>query len=566
MPRSKSLNRKQIFVLECAVLIALFVLAAWLRFDDLGARTLGHPENYTSGLPNTDWNTWPSPRRTTLEVLQSLRWDGHPPMFFLMSLVWVKIFGTGLFAIRALPALLGVLSVPLAYAVARRELPRSWAMAAAGALSIHGFHILYSQQSRLYSTVSFFGLLATLWLFRVLEHDRPRDRLLYGVFASAAMWTNIYAWPLIFAHMVWASLRALAHRVRPAALGIQFAAVISAFPVVALALVQDPTSRWHDPIIEYFELGFARYSRAYFWGPTPSPWYQGVWLAVLCLGLMGLYAWQRAPVQPTRVMPRTTRKRSLDFRLLALAVFIAAGMAWLYISTGKVQKRTVASCFAPLAIALVGPWLINAWDRGLGLTSGWRKGLDVLAGVPATVQLALLPALCMILVSVIRGVWVARGTVAFTPYFLIAVFGGLAVLVRWSWGRYASAGLSVLLFSVLVSSAVHFHGAQFGPRDYAGLARAFLPQVRSTDLILVQHHFTYGPLFCYSESVHERMVPEHWDRAIRASPRARVWYVQIDHAPNGGAMPSAMKQALAGYQAGEVIEAHGLRARLMEPR
>ena len=45
----------------------------------------------------------------------ALRHDGSPPLYYAMSHVWMRVFGTGDIAVRALPGLLGVITIPLAY-------------------------------------------------------------------------------------------------------------------------------------------------------------------------------------------------------------------------------------------------------------------------------------------------------------------------------------------------------------------------------------------------------------------------------------------------------------------
>jgi len=84
-------------------------------------------------------------------------------------------------ALRALPALLGVLSVLMLWLIARRLVePRAaWVPAALLAVSFYG--IYYSQENRPYSAVIFFALLST-WLYHeTILRGRRRLWPLYGL-------------------------------------------------------------------------------------------------------------------------------------------------------------------------------------------------------------------------------------------------------------------------------------------------------------------------------------------------------------------------------------------------
>src|SRR4029079_9347475 len=46
---------------------------------------------------------------------EALPHAGSPPLYYAMSHLWMRVFGTGDTAVRALPGLLGVITIPLAY-------------------------------------------------------------------------------------------------------------------------------------------------------------------------------------------------------------------------------------------------------------------------------------------------------------------------------------------------------------------------------------------------------------------------------------------------------------------
>ena len=54
------------------------------------------------------------------EIRAALRIDGAPPLYYFLLHGWMAVFGEGNLAVRSLPALLGILTLPLAYEAGRR--------------------------------------------------------------------------------------------------------------------------------------------------------------------------------------------------------------------------------------------------------------------------------------------------------------------------------------------------------------------------------------------------------------------------------------------------------------
>ena len=53
------------------------------------------------------------------DLLDALRHDGHPPLYYLILHYWMKVFGEGDIAVRALSGLIAVASLPLTTEVQR---------------------------------------------------------------------------------------------------------------------------------------------------------------------------------------------------------------------------------------------------------------------------------------------------------------------------------------------------------------------------------------------------------------------------------------------------------------
>jgi mannosyltransferase len=96
-----------------ALLAALVGVAALLRFGTLGTKGLWGDEISTVWLVQGGYP----------DLLHSVaRLESTPPLYYSLAWVWAKLFGTGAFAIRSLPALLGVATVPMTSPAG----PHSW--------------------------------------------------------------------------------------------------------------------------------------------------------------------------------------------------------------------------------------------------------------------------------------------------------------------------------------------------------------------------------------------------------------------------------------------------------
>lgn len=137
-------------------LLLLIILIAWAtRLHHLAARPLWVDEAFSlwmARLPVPDL------------VARAARLDQHPPLYYLLLKVWTLLTGESEWAARSLSAFWGVLSVPLAFVLARRFLGRAWpAYFMATLVALSPFHVRYAQEARMYTFLAFWGLVA-MWL------------------------------------------------------------------------------------------------------------------------------------------------------------------------------------------------------------------------------------------------------------------------------------------------------------------------------------------------------------------------------------------------------------------
>ncbi len=87
------------------------------------------------------------------EVARSITtcWLDHRPLFNLLLFLWRKGVGESEFALRLLPALFGIFSIPLFYMLSREFLNSNYALLSTLLFTLSPFHIWYCQELRAYT-------------------------------------------------------------------------------------------------------------------------------------------------------------------------------------------------------------------------------------------------------------------------------------------------------------------------------------------------------------------------------------------------------------------------------
>jgi len=102
---------------------------------------------------------------------QLIAFDNHPPLYFLLLHFMVKLAGQSEFALRFPSLAFSVLSVPLLYALGKCLCDRRVGLLAALFGAISPLYLWYSHEARMYTMLTFLGLLSFYTLFRMLRPE-----------------------------------------------------------------------------------------------------------------------------------------------------------------------------------------------------------------------------------------------------------------------------------------------------------------------------------------------------------------------------------------------------------
>jgi 4-amino-4-deoxy-L-arabinose transferase-like glycosyltransferase len=167
------------------LIFAILLLGTALRLYRLGHQSLWNDEVWSVLISNS----------SVIEILTVSFWrDTHQPLYYLI-LNFFMSFGKSE-AILRLPSLIfGVMSIGFFYLILRNWLGEKYGYLGAFLLAISPFHIWYSQETRPYATLLFFGLLSIFFLQKLIKYRTNRFRAGFIISAATTYFTHSIALP-----------------------------------------------------------------------------------------------------------------------------------------------------------------------------------------------------------------------------------------------------------------------------------------------------------------------------------------------------------------------------------
>lgn len=176
-------------LLDWHPLLVLMVLAAGLRLYDLDGRSMLWDE-----FAAFNWN-----KGSLSELLsQIMRFDSHPPLFYLVERVFMYSLGFTIFVSRLPLVLFGVATIPIVYAIGCRLFDQRTAWLAALFATINPFSVIFAQEARMYIMLLFLLTAALLALIVIRERPGPCALLTWMVLMALALLTHYMALPFLF--------------------------------------------------------------------------------------------------------------------------------------------------------------------------------------------------------------------------------------------------------------------------------------------------------------------------------------------------------------------------------
>jgi mannosyltransferase len=183
------------------ILVGLVVLGTFLRLYHLGFNSLWLDEistyKYSIGSFTDMWG------------MMATGTDYSPPLFFFMEHFILQVFGVSEWAMRLLPAIFSILTIPVMYLVGKEFEDKYVGLITAAIFTFSPFLIYYAQDARPYSVAMFFVTVMFLFYLKATKSGDARDWVVFGVFAALGFWTHYYTLVITVALLGYTILRGI---------------------------------------------------------------------------------------------------------------------------------------------------------------------------------------------------------------------------------------------------------------------------------------------------------------------------------------------------------------------
>jgi 4-amino-4-deoxy-L-arabinose transferase-like glycosyltransferase len=219
-------------------IVSLTALAAILRFTHLAHQGFWFDE------ANTAADLRYSPGQMLGLLPQN---ETTPPLFYCVAWVWARVFGFGEFALRSLPALAGVATVPIMYGAGAKLVSRRAGVVAAALTAFNPFLVWYSQEFRPYAPMVLLSAAGLLAFAYALEEPTTRAVSAWAILSALGLANHYYALLVVVPEAVWLLLAHRRTRSVPIAIALVGACGAALLP---LAISQNSTGNasWISPI------------------------------------------------------------------------------------------------------------------------------------------------------------------------------------------------------------------------------------------------------------------------------------------------------------------------------
>ena len=127
----------------------------------------------------------------------ALRHDGAPPLYYVVLHVWIRLFGTGDTAVRALSGLFSVATLPLAWFAGKRLGGRPVGWLAVVVLVTSPYAIRYGTESRMYALVMLLVFAGYLAVLAAVERPTIGRLAVVAVVTALLVYTQYWSFYLI---------------------------------------------------------------------------------------------------------------------------------------------------------------------------------------------------------------------------------------------------------------------------------------------------------------------------------------------------------------------------------
>lgn len=166
----------------------VLALSTALRLFRLGVRSFWLDEAISAMLARIDGHTF---------VRALVHRQANMALYYLLLRGWIHL-GASEFSLRCLSVLAAVATIPAIYLLGKHLFGPTAGRIAALLLSVHTFHIRYSQEARAYSLLMLLAVLSSFFFLRSLDQPSRRNWAAYVAFSTFMLYAQVFGgWVLL---------------------------------------------------------------------------------------------------------------------------------------------------------------------------------------------------------------------------------------------------------------------------------------------------------------------------------------------------------------------------------
>ena len=349
------------------------------------------------------------------QIVERLRHDGAPPLYYFILHYWMKVSGTSDFSVRALSGVISLATLPLVFIVARRLWNLRTAFLAVAVTSVTPYAVYYATETRMYSLVMFEVALAlVVWTAPWKQRDPVRFVAL-ALIGAAMLYTHYWTIYLLAAVALWSIAKCVygqssRYLPRLLSIGASFICWLPWFPIFNSQRVHTGTP-WSTPPNSYQLLTWINYfaTNQSVQHTTPSLHHQiGVtaFVGLLLVGLLTVPLTGRLILAVDVRVPRRARfvaaigfgsvlvglvaARLADTTFVPRYAAIGAIPLFLLVALGISNFQSTVRIVIVLAVFSFAMLWTDKWGRGVQRTQAGQAA-SVLATLPSDTQVIACP-------------------------------------------------------------------------------------------------------------------------------------------------------------------------------
>ncbi len=166
-------------------LIALMALSTFIRTRFIGDQ-FWMDEAITTGIS----------LHPLAQIPGVLRYDGNPPLYYMLLHIWMSVFGSTETATHALSLVFGIATIPVGAWAGWRLFGRRTAIYAALLFTFNAWLTAYAQETRMYELMGLLGVLAAAFFMLGFVYGQRRFLPAFGITLTVMLYTH--SWGTFF--------------------------------------------------------------------------------------------------------------------------------------------------------------------------------------------------------------------------------------------------------------------------------------------------------------------------------------------------------------------------------